>query len=61
MLAAMRWSMPVVSITAPNIIADRISQTVESMLDMPPRDSRLSSASLPDAACSRRRATSRRP
>ena len=37
-VAAIRWSIPVVSITAPNIIADRISQTVESMPDMPPRD-----------------------
>ena len=46
--AANRWRHRVVSITAPNIIAERISQTVGSMLAMPPRDSSASIASLPD-------------
>ena len=49
MAAAIRCSMPVVSITPPNIIAERISQTVVNMLDMPPRDSSSSSAALPEA------------
>jgi hypothetical protein len=35
--------------TAPNVIAARISQTVESMLDIPPRDSSQSSAAFPDS------------
>jgi hypothetical protein len=47
MLVAIRWSIPVVSVTAPNIIADRTSHTVVSMLDMPPRESSSSRASLP--------------
>ena len=47
--AAIRCSIFVVSITAPKIIAQRISHTVFSMLDIPPRLSSSSSAALPDA------------
>lgn len=45
---ASRCSIPVVSMTAPNVIAARISQT-GSMLDIPPRDSNESSAAFPDS------------
>ena len=41
-------SIPVVSITPPNIMADMMSQTVSSMLAIPPRDSRSSSAPFPE-------------
>ena len=50
MLVATRCSMPVTSMTAPNIMAIMMSHTVESMLAMPPRDSRSSSAALPDSS-----------
>ena len=42
--------MPVASSTAPYIIAVMISQTVCSMLSMPPRDSSSSRAAFPDSS-----------
>ena len=47
-LAASFSSIFVVSITAPNIIADRMSQTVLSMLAMPPRERSSSRAAFPE-------------
>ena len=48
MVVAIFSSIRVVSMTAPNIIAERISQTVLSMLAMPPRERRLSRDSFPE-------------
>ena len=48
--AAIFCSRPVTSMTPPNIIAERISHTVFSMLAMPPRLSNSSRAALPDSS-----------
>ena len=48
--AARTRSMPVASMTAPNIRADMISHTTGSMLSIPPRESRSSSTVLPESS-----------